>query len=234
MSNKFLIILAFLVLSSNIMSMEKPEEETRQKTIEDLPKELYGYMTQFLGDTVADTIKNIQSLAQVNKHFHDIINNNPELIGNVIKNKFERREILNSLKDAMVNYNANLLKYLFRLGLVSSKDKVPFYSQTAMDYAINVSDMAGKINPKGLKLIQALLKGGVDINEKLIYGFTPLYAAIAKHNLELFKFLLDQEANPLIANSNNITVVDYARDHIEYTGEGFLELLKEKGFIQNT
>lgn len=238
MSNKYLIVLAFMVVSSNIMSMEQQKKATCEKTIYDLPEELYTYMAQFLGGSIVDTIKNIKNLSQVNKNFYEILNSRAQLIGDIIKKKFGKEKILDLFNNAVREQKIGLVKEMLKLELISSQDKIkPLYKeqyQTPLNMVID--EIVHYDNLKWFEVIEDLLKIGFDINENLTDGRTALYRALNLNKLDLFRFLLDHGADPYAPFADNKrTIFDtHFLKEDKKMRMPFFEMLKDKGFIQSS
>ena len=72
-------------------------------------------------------------------------------------------------------------------------------------------DIFTAIENNDLEFIKNLVKDGVDIEAKNIYGNTPLMWAVCEDNLEIIKFLIEQGANPKAINNEGEKAIDIAR-----------------------
>jgi hypothetical protein len=92
-------------------------------------------------------------------------------------------------------------------------------------------------------IIKLLLDYGANPNKKDIYGFTPLFSAVAEEETEIVRLLLNYGANPLITDNDDkiassyityIQTQDGQKIPFRQTGKKVLDLLKskERQFLQ--
>ena len=89
---------------------------------EGIPAELNVYIMQFLGDTIKETLKNIVSLSQTNRYFHNLIKNNPNWIRSVVYERFGKEGVQNFFDDAIGSWQNNVIALLFKFGFISLND----------------------------------------------------------------------------------------------------------------
>lgn len=223
--NMFIVSLFF---SCGLVKAMKEKDISIQ---EDLPVEMNLYMTQFLGSNLAETLKNIVTLSQVNNYFHSLITHNPKMIGRILRDKFgdERLRILDNAatineldNDAAISNKFQVIKNFLQKGIVDISE--------VLDAAIKASNF-GLIN--FLYTINILKDTpSLKIGDKVA---VPDGRLVTPLNYVWIKLLNKQETWPIIiemiengANVNQIMVMIDEED----TPLGFAFSLGNKDFFE--
>ena len=101
---------------------------------ETLPAEMNLYVTQFLGSTLAETLKNIAKLSEVDKYFNSLITQNQKSIGPMLRDRFGD-ERLKILENAAKTGKSEVIAKLLSLNLIRSND-IKNIQQTLLDSAM--------------------------------------------------------------------------------------------------
>ena len=253
MCSKKLFMLSLLIGFQVIHAMEE-----RDITIEEaLPAEMHLYVTQFLGSTLAETLKNIASLARVDKYFNALITQNPTYIGAMLKDKFgdERLSILVNavlnnkfqlisellarriidvsevLDVAIQEMNNALIDYLYNNNLIDNADflKIGARRVTPLDYVLS-SDLITTGSPESIAI--TMIEHGADPNQLIGDDqVTPLYRALMMNDANFFEQLLRNGADPHKKNKNGDSVMQYMRERQDAYEYGWFKwLLEERNF----
>lgn len=169
-----------------------------------LPQGIGSMVRKYVEDDVARarTIKEAVNNSKI------YIDENPELVGHLIKKKFGQLSLDQELIKASYRdpeYAIMLIKLGANVNAVSNTQ----YKETAIFIAVN----RGWVN-----LVSALLKAGANVNVQNSNGFTPLMVASDAEqgkNLELINMLILAGADPQLKDNSGKTALDWAKVHLE-------------------
>jgi hypothetical protein len=114
-----LVSLSFLIfLNSDLISMEVQEEVA----IKTLPPELNAYMTQFLGNKVIETLKNLARLSMADRYFHQLVANNLQQISDLIKKRFGAETIKEDFKQLLNDKSLRLAKAFLDYNIIDKDE----------------------------------------------------------------------------------------------------------------
>lgn len=251
------LLFCALIGTFSLFSMEEGEgkgedeyeETSRVGSFERLPSELHKYITQFMGDTVIQTINNIISLSHVNKYFNDLISDNIRVISVMLKRKFGRNNIERAFKAALLTDNykniehllkfnlisiesildaamaelkVDLIYYLYAHSIIDNDTRIPFQYDLLTPVGFIINEMSFLNTNSGVYILEAMVDNGADIND--YDGIrTTLYIALQQDNYNLFMDLLRLGADPSRPNADGTTVLYYIRNNPDkYFGYQYL------------
>jgi hypothetical protein len=114
---KKLFMLSLFFCAHGLVAME----ERQVLPIKELPSELQVYLTQFLGSSLAETLKNIASLSLVDKYFNSLIAEHRNYVAKMLKNRFPGQGIP-IVQNAAEKNNFIPIHKLLEMGLVNISD----------------------------------------------------------------------------------------------------------------
>uniref|UniRef100_A0A914D403 Uncharacterized protein n=1 Tax=Acrobeloides nanus TaxID=290746 RepID=A0A914D403_9BILA len=123
-----------------------------------------------------------------------------------------------SLMEAVLYKRISIVRYLLEQG--SDPNRKDNRDKTALHHAA--------LNLKDNKLIvELLLKHGADINIQDKDGWTSLMRAVSINNINIVRYLLEQDADPDKINANGNTALHIVRSTYNYPNKEIIDLLSK-------
>lgn len=239
---KYILLLCAVLSAFSLSAMEEGEGKEEGNgcyvgSFQELPPELHYYMLQFLGNTTIETINNIISLSQVDKYFNSLIKTHFESISAMLQKKFAGNikrtfnaalttdnyktigkllkfnliTIESALEAAMVELKPDLINYLYEHNLINNDTRILFQYDLLTPVGFIINEMSFIDTESGVYILEAMVSNGAEIdnyNDEI----TTLYAALRKNTYFLFDTLLELGADPLKANADGTSVIQYLND----------------------
>jgi hypothetical protein len=149
----------FAKASFDFAQDERVIDSDSESVLKKMPTELQVYMTQFLGDSAAEILKNIMRLSMVDKHFNALITQHKKSSGILIRDRLDENKIVEEFRNILHSGNLKLIKLFDEFGLIDQETQKEFIMAVLLELLDLIRYFPSQI--ENLDRIKEFFKSGI-------------------------------------------------------------------------